>query len=75
MTDIEKKLAKANGKQDQLYSCLVEQLVAERYSFGHEVSIQRKLANGELTTDSQEFIEYNDYVDECKAQAHQEVYG
>lgn len=75
MTDIEKKLAKANGKQDQLYSCLVEQLVAERYSFGHEVSIQRKLANGELTVESDEFVEYNDYVNECKENARAEIYG
>ena len=75
MTDIEKRLAEANGVLDDLYAQRVEQLVAERYSSGHELSIQRKLANGELTVESDEFVQYNDYVNECKAEAHEEIYG
>ena len=75
MTDLEKRLAEANGVLDNLYAQRVEQLVAERYSSGHELSIQRKLANGELTVESDEFIQYNDYVNECKAKAHEEIYG
>lgn len=75
MTDIEKRLAEANGLLPNLYAQRVEQLVAEKYSSGHELSIQRKLVNGELTTESEEFIAYNDYVNECKAKAHEEIYG
>lgn len=75
MTDLEKRLAEANGVLDNLYAQRVEQLVAERYSSGHELSIQRKLANGELTVESDEFIAYNDYVNKCKAEAKKEVYG
>ena len=75
MTDLEKRLAEANGITDDLYAQRVEQLVAERYSSGHEISIQRKLANGELTVESDEFVEYNEYVNECKELAHTEIYG
>ena len=51
------------------YEVLVNQLVKERYSDSEEYGILRKAING--ITD--EFNEYNDYVEECKVKAREFV--
>ena len=42
ITEIDIKLAKANGTAQTLYRSLVEQLIREKYDFAEELAIQRQ---------------------------------
>ncbi len=46
------------------YHAEVERLIAERYSHGKEIEINR-----EATTKPERFAEYLDYIEECKRRA------
>ena len=46
------------------YDAEVERLIAERYSHGKEIEINR-----ESTTKPERFAEYLDYIEECKRRA------
>lgn len=46
------------------YDAEVERLIAERYSHGKEIEINR-----EATTKPERFAEYLDYIEECKRRA------
>lgn len=70
MSDIERKLAEANGILDEMYAQRVVELIRERYDVNSELAILRQ-----RTSKKAEFNAYNDFVEECKAQAHQEIYG
>lgn len=64
MTRKEIKLAILNGKEQLVYEELVNQLIEKRYSIRQELAIQRQ-----KETKPDEFKEYNDYAESCKAQA------
>lgn len=51
-----------NGLRE--YVAEVERLIAERYSHGKEIEINR-----EATTKPERFAEYLDYIEECKRRA------
>lgn len=68
MNDIERKLARANGTQDRLYSARVVELIRLKYNINEELALLRQ-----RDTKPEEFAEYNDYVEECKAQAKAEI--
>lgn len=48
------------------YELIVNRLVKEKYSDSEEFAILRKSINN---PDNEEFIEYNEYVENCKLQA------
>jgi hypothetical protein len=63
------RLANKNKEVDEnswlkSYEAYVEQKVAERYTIKQELSILRK-----RDTNPAEFAEYNEYVEQCKAEA------
>lgn len=58
------KLAIRNGKEKEIYSQLVGELISSKYSIHQELAIQRQ-----KETKPDEFKEYNDYAEWCKAQA------
>lgn len=64
MTAKEIELAKANGVAEKAYPKLVQDLINKRYSIYNELAILRQ-----RDTKPNEFKEYNDYCEECKAQA------
>lgn len=70
MTEIEKKLYRANGKQREGYEQLVEHKLRQKYSPGQELSVLRK-----RDTDPEAFAEYYAYAEQCKIEAKKEVYG
>lgn len=58
------KLAILNGKEDEVYNQLVNQLIAEKYSIQQELAIQRQ-----RYSKPEEFNVYDNYAEGCKAQA------
>lgn len=70
MTQLEIKLAKLNGVADKLYSQRIVELIREKYSINDELAILRQ-----RDEKAEEFAAYNLFVEECKAQAKEEIYG
>ena len=70
MNDIERKLARANGTQDRLYSARVVELIRAKYNMNEELALLRQ-----RDYKPDEFEEYNSYVEMCKTQAKIEIYG
>lgn len=64
------KLAKLNNLLDKLYGQRIAELIRERYSINDELAILRQ-----RDTKPEEFEEYNAFVEECKAQAKEEIYS
>lgn len=60
MTDIEKRIAIANGTLRDEYETLVNRKIRQRYSLSQELAIQRK-----RITAPEEFETYNNYVEWC----------
>lgn len=52
------------------YTAEVERLIAERYSHGKEIEVNREAA-----TKPEQFAEYLAYIDECKAKAKAALLG
>ena len=72
MNEREIKLARANGTLDKVYGQEVNKLVRQRYSESEELAIMRhKLASAKAH--SEEWAEYNSFVEECKAQVKQDL--
>ena len=70
MKDIERKLYEANSVLDDMYAQRVVELVRVRYDINSELAILRQ-----RTSKKAEFNAYNEYVEQCKAQARAEIYG
>ncbi len=58
------------GRGQEAYALRVGELVRARYSVSDELAILRQRDDK-----PEEFQAYNAYAEECKAQAHREVYG
>ena len=58
------------GRGQEAYVLRVEELVRERYSVSDELALLRQ-----QEAKAEEFAAYNEYAEECKAQAHREVFG
>ena len=56
--------------QEERYVYKVRELIREKYAIEDELAIQRQ-----RYTDPDKFNEYNDFCEECKAKAREEVYG
>lgn len=74
MTDIEKRLAEANGILDEKYGDRVNKLIREQYSQSRVEAIFRKVAMGEEGA-QEELNEFNEFANACKEQAKKEIYG
>lgn len=64
ITEIDIKLAKANGTAQMLYRNLVEQLIREKYDFAEELAIQRQREEK-----PEEFQRYYEDCEAAKAEA------
>lgn len=64
MSNILNKLIKGTKAEKEEYNNLIVKLIRERYSINDELAILRQ-ANAK----PEEFSEYNNYVEECKAKA------
>ena len=62
------QLAKLNGTQARLYPQLVEELIGEKYSIGAQIAIIRQREEK-----PEEYKEFFDYAEECKAMAKAEL--
>lgn len=69
MTEIEKKLAKLNNIQNEVYAQEVERLIRRRYSLSNELSLSRQ-----RDKKLEEWEAYNLYCEQCKAEAKKIVY-
>lgn len=58
------------GRGQEAYALRVGELVRTRYSVSDELALLRQQADKQ-----EEFAEYNAFAEECKAQAHAEVFG
>ena len=58
------------GRGEEAYALRVGELVRARYSVSDELAILRQ-----RESKAEEFQAYDAYAEECKAQAHLEVYG
>ena len=56
--------------KEQQYKWRVSELIRQEYSIDDELAIQRQRESKPV-----EFAEYNTYCEQCKTQAHQEIYG
>ena len=66
--EIKYELAARNNTMDEKYSELVRALVGKKYQIFDELAILRKYsANPDNNTE--EFVEYNNYVEQCKQEA------
>ena len=54
------------------YDGLVSSKIGRKYSLAKENKILREAL---ASNNFEEFNLYNDYVEQCKAEAHEEVYG
>lgn len=70
MTEIEKKFAKLNGTQAEAYEEEVTRLIRKRYSLSAELALSRQREKK-----PEEWEAYNEYCEQCKAEARAEVYG
>ena len=68
MTEIEKKFAKLNGTQAELYEQEVTRLIRRRYSLSNELALSRQ-----RDKKPEEWAEYNAYCEECKRRAKEEL--
>lgn len=68
MNSLELKLAKKNNSVEELYHQRVVELLREKYSVNEELSILRQ-----RDTKTEEFNEYNSFVEECKSKAKEEI--
>lgn len=59
------------------YDQLIEKLVGEKYSTGHEISLIKKAyqALKDGVPEPDEYVDYYKYVEDCKNKAHIEIYG
>lgn len=62
------KLAKLNNISEQRYKQRVIELIREKYSQDDELAILRQ-----RDTKPEEFAEYNNYIEECKANLKAEL--
>ncbi len=67
MTDIEKKLLKANGLQDTAREYEINERIRQKYSLSNELAILRQ-----RDTKPEEFAEYNAFVEQIKADVNAE---
>jgi hypothetical protein len=68
--NIEKYNARKQKENSINYEQLVVSKIRERYTIDQELAILRQ-----RDTKPEEFAEYNDYVEQCKAEAKEEVNG
>ena len=64
------RLLVKSGRGEEAYALRVEELIRERYSVSAELAILRQ-----RESKAEEFQTYNTFAEECKAEAHKEVYG
>ena len=62
MTELEIKLAKVNGLEEEIAAQEIDHLIRKKYTLSHELSILRQ-----KEVKPEEFAEYNTYAEECKA--------
>ncbi|MDE6243804.1 MAG: hypothetical protein K2M14_07335 [Muribaculaceae bacterium] len=60
--------ANKEAKCEEAYKARVEELIAERYSLREELAIHRQ-----RDSKPEEFAEYNDFAEACKARARKEL--
>lgn len=68
MIELDAKLIIANSIQKEVYPTEVDKLIREKYSLSAELAILRQ-----RDTKPEEFKEYNDYVEQCKATVKKEL--
>ena len=56
--------------KEQQYKWRVQELIAKRYDMSDELALHRQ-----RDTKVEEFAVYNTYCEDCKKQAHKEIYG
>ena len=70
VTKREIRLAQRNGKTNELYGQEVNRLIRERYGLSEELALLRK-----RDEEPEEFAAYNEYAEQCKVIARQNIYG
>lgn len=70
MTDLEKRIAIANGTLRDEYETLVNRKIRLRYTLSQELSLHRK-----RDSHPEEFAEMDAYIEQCIAEAKAEIYG
>lgn len=70
MLEIEVSLSKLNGKQEELYDKLTVKFIRERYSLSQELSLNRQ-----KDRKPEQWQEFDNYCEECKARARAIVYA
>ena len=68
MTALEKKIAEKNGTMPKVYGDLVNQKIRERYTISEEIALLRQ-----RDEKPEEFAVYNEFVEQCKAEAKAEI--
>jgi GrpB-like predicted nucleotidyltransferase (UPF0157 family) len=65
-------LARLEGQEamDALYPEYVSHLIHEKYSINTELALLRQ-----MKTKPEDFAEYNEFAEQCKAKARREIYG
>ena len=65
-------LARLEGQEamDALYPEYVSHLIHEKYSINTELALLRQ-----MNTKPEDFAEYNEFAEQCKAKARSEIYG
>lgn len=70
MTKKQIKLALLNGKYNQIYEQLIIDAIRQKYSINQELAILRQ-----RDTKPDEYEEYNNYVEQCKANVKELLKG
>ena len=68
MNNLIKKLIEGTEVEKKEYEALVVSYIRERYSINDELSIIRQ-----KDSKPDEFAEYNNYIEECKARAKESI--
>ena len=66
----EPQIPEIEVNKDEQYKNRIVELIREKYSVDDELAIQRQ-----RDSKVEEFNEYNQFVEACKAIAHNEIYG
>ena len=69
ISNIELKLAKANDVLGDLIAAEIEKRIRTKYTLSNELAILRQ-----RDAKPEEFEEYNDFVEKCKAEVKAELY-
>lgn len=63
----------AEDERVKKYEARVVEMIRQRYTADDELAIQRKMLASPSEQAQEEFLQYNSFVEECKAKAKQET--